>query len=176
MTYENERTKIDEIVTAQARFEQQTRKVEDEKNILKLLENDLVNRIRSIYTKYDLINKVFVLAQEQLVTSVKNKPDLSQLEELISKDFVGEKIKIKDIYSCGMENYAWRVDFYYKGIKFMIRIPIHMNINKNNYEYASYGKYVLECEKDEYEINVFCQSYFDEDIKQAIQDEVEREE
>lgn len=178
--FENGRIKA--LCNSYRLFQAQEKKVKDEEYIKNLLEQDYVEKIRAINTKYDILSDTIKCAADHLYRTDKkdksNKASFDLLQEHIGNDFFGCKytVKITRIVRCGYEDYGYSISVQYNtesGSRFFtIFIPLHNNITVENYEYAYHGQFSLfENVEVDYSVQKIS-SYSEDEIKKWFTDNI----
>ena len=154
--------RIAEIEYVREMYEAQAYKVKQEEYVKNLMFADYVQRIRNNRSRYDYIESVFKMAQDQIgKKKKKEREQLSTIESFVKKDFLSNSnlFKLTGLISGGYEGYYWNVQFEGFGETFYISIPMMDNINTKNIEYAHDGMFAFIVKESSYSTAVKKRSY-----------------
>jgi hypothetical protein len=164
---------IKDIEYVKGMYEAQVHKVKQEEYMKDLLFADYVRKVKNHISRYDLIEKVFLEAHNQIgKKKKKEREQLTTIEEFVRDDFLNndKSFKITNIISGGYDSYYWQVQFEGYGQKFAIIIPNMNRINVNNIKSAYDGMFVFEIQESEYCWSVKKTSYKIEDVAKYIKE------
>ena len=142
-------------------YDEQVNKVKKEEYIKDLLLEDYAQKIRAHHSRYDYID-IFDKAQNEVGKRLKKeRPHLETIKHFVLEDFLNndKTFKLDKIISCGIEGYAWRLEFKGYGKTIFIEIPIMKHITSKNLEHASYGMFTFGVYESDYCYRVLKQSY-----------------
>ena len=95
------------------------------------------------------------------------------LQSDVSREIIGEEVKITKIYSCGYESYAWDIYFDYDGKSYAIQIPDTSKLTVKNVSSTNDGKLTLFL-SEEHILTGIASSYDYDEIKKAFEDYVSK--
>lgn len=142
-------------------YDEQVSKVKKEEYIKSLLLEDYVQKIRSHRSRYDCVD-IFGKAQDEVGKRLKKeRPHLETIKDFVMEDFLNndKTFKLDKIIRCGMEGYAWRLEFKGYGKTSFIEIPIMKHINSKNLEHANYGMFTFGIYESDHVYSVLKRSY-----------------
>ena len=147
----------------------------------KLLELATKDRIEVIkdYVRYLVCNEQTFKNAQKWLTMKENadkrrkyeeKEDFEYLENKL-KEIFNSNIKITQLSFMGLENYAYIIDFLCEGndTVFELTIPRIEMLCEKWWAYMHGGKLSLHYHKNETVLDYLCESYKEEDIKEALE-------
>lgn len=167
-----EKDPVAEIEYVKGMYDAQVHKVKQEEYMKNLLFADYIRKVKVHRSRYDYVN-IFRDAQSQIgKKKKKEREQLETIESFIKEDFLSDCrfFKIINIFSCGYDGYAWRVEFQGYGQTFYISIPVMDKITTKNFEYANNGMFVFAIQEPECCWSVKKMSYKIEDIAEYIKE------
>lgn len=117
-------------------YDLQVEKIKKEEYVRDLLYKDYLRTVKEYISKYDMVD-VFVKAQDELSDKKSKKKEyLNILKGFLMEDFLNndDNFKIVNMYRCGLEGYAWWIEFKGYGETFRISIPVKKNLTIKNLE------------------------------------------
>ena len=164
---------IAEIEYVRGMYEAQVHKVKQEEYVKNLMFADYVRRVKSNCSRYDYIEGVFKMAQDQIgKKKKKEREQLSTIEEFVKSDFLNNcnLFKLTGLISGGYEGYYWNVEFEGFGQTFYISIPMMDNINTKNIGSAHDGMFAFIVRESSCSTMVKKRSYKIEDVAEYIRE------
>ena len=174
---DNEKKILEKIAYSAKLYREQVKKAEKEKYLEGLLLDDYVFQIRQHQTIFDVFPTLFKDAQTEL--SIKDKRrkrvNLTFLKQKLEQEFFNnESVTIDKIFSCGLENYAWKIDCSVKHKTYSLEIPVKKNLTAANIEYAHHGRYTLfSISNDGYFYDLLIASYDSKEISNFVKQDLE---
>lgn len=129
-------TAVENIKYVKSLYDSQVEKIKKEEYIKDLLYKDYLRAVKGYISRYDMFD-VFVKAQDELLDKKSKKKEyLNILKGFLMEDFLNndDNFKIVNMYRCGLEGYAWWIEFEGYGETFRINIPIKKNLTIKNLE------------------------------------------
>lgn len=93
------------------------------------------------------------------------------LQSDVSREIIGKDVKIKKIYKCGYEIYAWEIYFDFDGKSYAIDIPDTSKLTVKNVSSTNDGKLTLFLSEG-HTLTAIASSYEYDKIKKAFEDYV----
>lgn len=163
---------IREIEKAKKHYDAKKKELEELEYIVNCLKSNWIAHIRSLRS---------VITEDTLLKALnekderykKDRPNFEFVKWHIANEFIGvDNIKITNILMCGMDTYAYKIEFEYNKQKYAVEIPIRKNITSENVDYAMFGKFSILKQTGASSWTVFATSYEERDIKEAFQKEI----
>lgn len=151
----------------------QKEEIEEKQMIVDSLMASMVHRVKQIIIPYS--NKMLSAAYHQQNKSTKKEREMFEfvkddlLERLFEKD-ERKEVKFVGIIPLGYDCCVYNFQFKYKGTVFELVIPNVSAADKENIWNMWYGMYVLRYEKKRSIWDHITESYYLDDIANAIQD------
>lgn len=175
--YNYNKDSISEIENVKNMYYAQVQKVKQEKYIENLLFADYVRKVKTNFSRYDYIEDMFNVAQEQIdKKGKKEKEQLKTIESFIKKDFLNNdnNFKLVNIVRGGFMAYYYDAELEGYGLTFRISIPMMNNIDVHNFDFANKGTFAFNVKESEYCWSVKETSYKIEDIAAYIKEYFKR--
>lgn len=166
-----------DIIEATALVDEMRNKVRRYQKLYELAEKDRVDTIKNSVNYFTL---VAMCEKAQKWLSMLEKGDIDKgkkydeknyfevLQKDISQEIIGKEVKIKKIYKCGYETYAWDIVFDYGNKEYSISIPDTSKLTVKNITSAHDGKLTLYL-STEHTLTSIASSYDYDEIKKAFE-------
>ena len=172
--YDYNKDSISEIENVKNMYYVQVQKVKREKHIEDLLFADYVRKVKTNFSRYDYIEDMFNVAQEQIdKKGKKEKEQLKTIESFIKKDFLNNdnNFKLVNIVRGGFMAYYYDAEFEGYGLTFRISIPMMNNIDVRNFDSANKGMFAFAVKEMSYKIEdiaAYIKGYFKDSLNVLI--------
>lgn len=167
-----EKEQIKNIEYVSNLYKVQENKVKSEEFVRDLLFKEYVRTVKQNLSRYDLVNMFREAASEIGKKYKKERSHLEELQSWMREDFLNDdkKFKIKSIIECGLDGYAWDIEFEGHKTQLRIVVPIMANLTTENFKYANKGMFTCSIKKSEAHWTQLKASYSIKEISNYIRD------